>query len=293
MRLRFQLLPCVVEVEAEDARLGPKLRYLSNAAEQDVRPLRSFHYAVAGHGPYEIREDGDVVQCGATPDDVLAVIYRRCHQRALDLLALGGWCVLHGGVARVGGRRLLVVGPKGTGKSTLMLRLLFGGHAVEGDELALVRDGVVVAFPRRLRLKPGTERLVPEVAPMLPHLPTTLQDGATVAALDPSEAGFAWRLDVAPVDAVVVAQRNHGGASELRELPPGAAVERLLGQSIRIDRSPAASARLVRACTRFTAGEVHELRLGDLREAVRALSSLGHESAAPGAARPAVPALLV
>jgi len=156
-----------------------------------------------------------------------------------------------------------------------MWRLLCGGHPVEGDELALVRAGVVVAFSRRFRLKPGVERFVPELVPLMEELPRTLQDGLPVAAFDPSEAGLPWRLETGGrVDAVVVAEADHGGASRVRALPSHESVRRLLGHSILIDRSEAARARLVEACSRLAGAGAYELRLGDLSEATRALASL-------------------
>ena len=45
------------------------------------------------------------------------------------------------------GKRFLMVGDLGFGKTTLMTRLLFEGLHVDGDELVLIRDGKTVRFP--------------------------------------------------------------------------------------------------------------------------------------------------
>jgi hypothetical protein len=115
---------------------------------------------------------------------------------------------LHGGLATIDGVRVLVAGPKGAGKTTLALRLLFDGHAVEGDERVYLRDGDAVALPRRFHCKPGIGSVIPELGALLPTLPTTTAwvDGApqTITAFDPTEAGLPWALRRAPVDACVL-----------------------------------------------------------------------------------------
>jgi hypothetical protein len=274
LTLRFQLLPCAVEVSLEDPALAPRLRYLTNTAEQPVRPLRTFRYGISGCGPWEIREEGDLVDRFDVADDVLFILYRRCHQRAYHFLTLGGWTLVHGAVARVGGKRLLITGDAGTGKSTLALHLLVHGHPVEGDDLALVRHGKVVSLPRRFRVKPGTLDVVPELRTLVTGLPKVEQDGVPVAAFDPREAGYSWSLELGPVDALVLASPNHGGHSSAREVAPAHALPRLLKQIFRVETSPAQGSRAVETVSRLTSGPIFELHLGDLREAVRVLEGL-------------------
>src|SRR4051794_28900757 len=120
-------------------------------------------YAVRGHGPFEVTEDGDRVGRYDTVDDVVYVIHGRAYARVLDHLRLTGWLGFHGGLVAFGERRVVVLGEKGTGKTTLMLRLLHDGCSVEGDEMVLPRDGRAVSLPRPFHVKPGTRVLVPEV----------------------------------------------------------------------------------------------------------------------------------
>jgi hypothetical protein len=272
--LRFQLLPCAVEISLDDPALVGPLRYLLNSAEQPVRPLRAFHYAVSGTGPWEIREEGDLLERAERAEDVLSAVYRRCHQRAYHFLALGGWTLVHGAVLRAGANRLLVTGDTGTGKSTLALHMLLRGYAVEGDELALVRDGRVVSLPRRFRVKPGTLRVVPELVGLVADAPHVEQDGTGVRAFDPREAGYRWSLELGPVDALVLAEPNHGEGSFVREITPFGAFPRLLGQVYRVEDSPELRSRAVETISRLTRGPTFELLLGELGEAERALASL-------------------
>src|SRR5260221_8206062 len=133
---RFRLLPYEVDVSAEDDRLASKVAYLSNGASQPAPLKRAMRYRVEGHGPYDLFEDDEFLGSAPTPDDALFVLYGRCYGRLVHHLTVGGWVPFHGGLVTIAGRRLLLVGEKGAGKSTLVLRLLFDGHDVEGDEMA-------------------------------------------------------------------------------------------------------------------------------------------------------------
>src|SRR5262249_32677416 len=161
------------------------LAYLANGADQPVAPRAVMRYAVRGGGPYTIYEEGDRVADVRHPDDVLYVIYGRCHARLLDYLALGAWVALHAGIVSVDDRRALVIGARGTGKTTLMLRLLYDRHAVEGDELVFSRAGKAVALPRNFHVKPGAVELVPELARVRASLPvTSTTDGVLISAFN-------------------------------------------------------------------------------------------------------------
>ena len=58
-----------------------------------------------------------------TPDDVLYVVYGRCHARLTDVMTLGGWVALHAGVVSVGGRRALLVGEQEDGVVRFDIRM--------------------------------------------------------------------------------------------------------------------------------------------------------------------------
>jgi hypothetical protein len=191
--LAFRVLPYDVEIIGGDAIgldeiVRDKLGYLANHAEQPAVALGRLRYRV------------DV----ATPDDVLYVLYQRVHRWVIDHLALAGWVHLHAALARIGDRRIVLVGPKGRGKTTLALRLLFDGFEVEGDESVFVRGADVVALPRRFHLKVGAEQIVPELAPLVDALPSTTGDGEPIRAFDPAIAGWPWRLSLGPIHAVAV-----------------------------------------------------------------------------------------
>jgi hypothetical protein len=195
-------------VEVEDEALVGTLAYLRNSATPPWSPAHERRYCIAGTGPYRLIEDGREPADLADPQDVLLDLYRRCYGRAAELMSDAGWVCIHGALATVGGTRVLLTGPKAVGKTTLALRLLFDGLAVEGDERVYVRDGAAVALPRRFHCKPGATELVPELASWWDDLPVitapTTDGQRTIAAFDPTVAGLPWTLLDGPLDASVL-----------------------------------------------------------------------------------------
>lgn len=252
-----------VEVSFDDERLGVVLAYMANGAAQPLEPRVAMRYAVVGRGPYVLLEEGDHLAAVGRPDDVLYLLYARCHARLVDYMSLGDWVALHAGVASVGDRRVLVLGAKGTGKTTLLLRLLYDGHAVEGDELVFTRAGEAVCLPRNFHVKPGAPVLVPELAHGWAGLPaTSTSDGMVITAFDPAAAGFSWKLRRGPIDAAFVLRANHGGAASCRPMSSvglvGAAVADCFSTSV-------APRDVVRACSSLLGDvEGHELTVGEV-----------------------------
>ncbi|MDQ4090300.1 MAG: hypothetical protein M3163_08355 [Actinomycetota bacterium] len=224
-------------------------------------PQASLHYTVTGRGPYELFDGAGRVATLARPDDVLYVLYGRCHRRLLDHLTSNAWVPVHGGVVGVGGRRVLVVGTKRAGKTTLMLRLLFDGQQVEGDELVFMRGSEAVCLPRNFHVKPGTRDLVPELEPGWDALPaTSTSDGTVITAFNPTEAGFDWMLLQGPIDTAFVLRPQHRGAAVVRPLTSVELVEAAVSNSFGVSLEGRA---VVRACARLLGGvEGFELTVG-------------------------------
>jgi hypothetical protein len=209
----------------------------------------------------------------ASTDDVLYLTYGRSYGRAREPFLQSGWAQLHGGVMRIDGRRVLVVGDKGAGKTALALRLLFDGHGFEGDETVLTRDGVAMPVARNLHVKPGSQTLIPELTAGWDELPSTgTDDGELIRALNPVRAGISWEIQRAMVDLAVVLVAAHGGATTARPLSGIELVQHVLPHA-----AAASSSRtdLLRALTALL-GHVPGLlvRVGDLPGAVAALSTL-------------------
>jgi hypothetical protein len=259
-----------LDIRCDDPRVTKALNYLPVKARQDFPINNRMTYSVAGKGPYRIDESGDFLDQVETADDVLFVIYGRVHRRILDRYVLSGWVVLHGGLVMINGCRALLLGHKGSGKTTLSTSLLFSGHPVEGDEMILARNGQVLTFPRSFHFKPGIERHVPELAGRLGGLPKKKMGEDDLIAFDPTLFGFDWAITKGPIDKVVWVSPNHGKETSISALAPFAVIQRLLESSLGWGEHRDI---LVTEAARLGAAGGIELLLGDPKNATNALES--------------------
>lgn len=264
-----RVLTCRAEIELEDPRLARTFEYLVHGARQELPIRKTLRYRVRGTGPYAIEEEGDALEEVATAEDALFVVYSRLHRRVIERFVLAGWVVYHGALARVSGRRLLLLGDSGVGKTTLALRLMLAGHDVEGDELALERAGEVVALPRAFHLKVGIERDVPELGETLGALPR--MEHGDVRALDPTRLGLRWSLSRGPIDSLLWIDADHGRDTRLERRPPLRAIRRALKAAPGWGE---ARADVVASASRLGGRGGHRLLLGDARSAVSCLETL-------------------
>jgi hypothetical protein len=128
--------------------------------------------------------------------------------------------LIHAASLRRGGRRMLLVGPKGGGKTTLTLRLIQEGYEIEGDENVFITPEGVIARPRALRVKETTALLFEPLAEAFREAPYYESgQGMRIYTLDPRKAGAAfWRIELGSVDAVVLIRPNHSGCSSLQPI---------------------------------------------------------------------------
>jgi hypothetical protein len=277
-RLDFQLLALRVGVSVQDDRLAARLAYLANGAEQPVDARVSIDLEVRGWGPYELLERGTTAITLATAEDVVYVLYRRCYARLIDDQASAGWASIHGAAASIDGRRVLIVGDKAVGKTTLALRLLHDGHAVEGDEVVFTRDGEAICMPRNFHVKPATAQLIPELSPDWPALPrVSTDDGIRIAAFNPVAAGFPWTLRRGPVQVTFMLTPNHGGAASCRPL---ASLEAVAATIANCRPNGLAAGPVVTACCALLGSvPAYELHVGDVARTAELLvaAALEHD----------------
>jgi len=214
-----------VELEQVADEVHAAVAYLVNSADHDMAAVATMHYRVSptlrsdpnsnddGKGAAGLRamtltEDGDHLTTVSSAMDVLEVLYRRVHQRAFELASLRGWVRLH--AASVDDvSRVLLVGPSGTGKTTLSCRLRLDGVDVPADESVLVRGGIALPVARPFHIKPTMNRVLPRVHAAA-ELAPALVDGS-VRALDPRVLGGSWRIVARPVAAIVLLHRRDDG----------------------------------------------------------------------------------
>jgi len=230
-------------------------------------------YAVIAEGEgYRIVEDG-VLPGLSVPNrmEMLNKLLMLVHSKSLSLFP--GTIRIHAGYGERGGRRFLVIGDKGTGKSTLMVKLLLGGFRVTGDELVLVKDGEAFPFPRRFHIKQGSVPLLPEMAGLFETLPwndTTY--GHKMFSFSPKDAGFGWTVDAGRIDALFYLEPNHGGETRIEESPKLGMLEKIMPMTFLSETGD--HRKIPALCSMVDGADCYILRNGDLGEAVEALKKL-------------------
>ena len=257
-------------IRHEDPGLRQTFEYLVEHAAQAFPIRKTLSYRVHGRGPFEILEEQDRLDTAETRDGVLNIIYTRVHRRVIERFVHSGWVTLHGALATVNGRRTLLLGSKGAGKTTLALRLLYQGHQVEGDEMVFVRRGSAVALPRPFHIKPRTEQQVPEIASLLNGLPRVLNGPNVVTAFDPAKANFAWTIRLGPIDRLVWLVPNHGGVTALTKKLSFEAVHRIVENTFGWGE---ARSTVVSEASMLGAGGGYELLNGNPWKVVRLLET--------------------
>ena len=265
--VELRLLWHTVHVTAPDDVLV-LLDALLPQAEHPMPAIRSMHYeARQTKAGFEILEEGDALTTARTPSEATDAVYVRAHRRAFELASLAGWARVHAATIDLDGSRVLLVGPSGVGKTTLTVRLLFDGADVQGDESVLARAGASLAVPRAIHLKAGAEAFVPELAPLLEHLPRA----GDVMVLDPSAIGRPWRLVERRIDHVVLLER--GGPVACTPAGGGAVLEALVRDAFPLTETKAALVTTVVEAISSARG--HRLTIGDPVEMVGGHSARG------------------
>ena len=266
----FRILNSEIRISTNCPSIEDSLRYLVQNARHEFPLDHRLSYVVQENGGrYSIREGRRVLATKMPMDSVLTCLFERIQERTLD--AMPGWVRIHAGCGSRRGKRFLVVGAKYAGKSTLMARLLFGGLEVFGDELVLLRGGVVVPVPRKFYVREASLALLPGLAEIASRLPfaRNATDGRIVA-FDPQEAGFDWRITAAPVDAVFSLVPNHGRPTRLETCPKYRMAQHVMRQCnapMQRDRNWVGD-----LCAMLDRAETYELHIGDLEQALHAVT---------------------
>ena len=254
-----------------DADVYAALRYLECEPEVEGDAPRDLEIRIEPEGGhFRVAEEEGPVTEHMTADAVVGYLHLRLFRLAVDERPESP--LLHAACLRKEGRRLLLVGTEGAGKTTLTLRLRLAGYDIEGDENVFINAGSVIARPRGLRVKEGTLLQLPQIADRItqaPHL-RDLND-RKIYNLDPRVLGGSWEIRSGPVHRIVLLRANHGGGSSIRPLAPLAAAREIMAE---IGFPETGRGRAVAALANLTAGaKAFDLSLG---EPVHAVALIDH-----------------
>jgi hypothetical protein len=186
---------------------------------------------------YEARRQGDqyhIIENGSsyfTTSDLTSFtqhLLLRVHERAFEGFA--GCVRIHAGCGEYRGKRFLVVGDSGAGKTTLMVRLLFEGFKVDGDELVLIRGGESFPFPRRFHVKENSLPLLPQLRNFIGKNSPQIDEvnEKKIYAFSPSEAGFTWEIRKQEIAALFYLESNRACKTEIKSCPKYLMVQKIM-----------------------------------------------------------------
>lgn len=213
--------------------------------------------------------DGRLLEGGA--NHLMAALHGMIFNDVVD--GEPGAPLVHGATIVGEHGRMVLVGSKATGKTTLTLHLVASGWRVEADEHLVIGADDVVARPRTLRVKPGSLTLVPSLAAAVLDGPSIHSwDGLPIYAVAPSIGGVPWRIERGRLDHLVFLDANHGGRSMMRPIGPDEAFRRLLAETLLPPAGVAGAAARLRMLA--MSRPAWRLSVGDLDGAVRHLSRI-------------------
>jgi hypothetical protein len=216
--LRFQVLRVGFEIAVDDPAARRALKFLIQTAVQPEPPRSLISYEVRRtDNGFEILRNGEYADTQFDPSRVLLSLYARVQRDALA--AWPGAAALRAVTGRVAGERFVAVGETLWDRSRVGLALIACGVDIEGDDMAILHDGVVTAYPRPLRVC-GLDVPLPPGAPLRDDLPFLGEGPQTGSwALDLSAAGIEWRVTSGKPDTVILLETNYGGQTRISDLP--------------------------------------------------------------------------
>jgi energy-coupling factor transporter ATP-binding protein EcfA2 len=178
---------------------------------------------------YRIAQDGRTLDEVIDTRSMVDVLHAHLFAEALRERPRSG--IVHAALLRRQGRRVLLAGSRGAGKTTLTLRLARAGYEVEGDEHVFIDPDGVIARPRACRVKQGALALLPDLASLIEAAPRYRDaQGRVIYNVEPVALGGAWRIEKGAVDCIVILAPNHGGHSSIRRIPAMMAAQALLSE---------------------------------------------------------------
>ncbi len=263
----IRILACSFSVLSDCEKFLTALDNRTQYAVQDFPVTRSHRLEVwRGDDGYTLREDGRSLDPQPDAEAAAEALFYRLYELSFE--ALPQFTKIHAGCASWQGKRFLIAGPARAGKTTLVTRMLFEGFAVHCDDVVLLRQGEVLPYPRRLWIRSDSLRLLPQIAPFIARSPETREH----FSLDPTELGFEWQINAAPVEAVFFLEPNHGANTRIEACPKYSMAKLIMSQST----LPASGAtQWVRdVCAMLDIAACYLLHCGSLSSAIEGVKSV-------------------
>jgi hypothetical protein len=263
MEIVFSVLHFLIRIETDCGELKRGLEDIKVRAKPDR--LVSRHLDLKIHredGRYIVWEGQEpVITC---PDPKLTTVYLSLwinHRICGELTGL----MIHGGCGTFQGKRFLLCGEKGTGKTTMLCRMLFEGVQIHCDETVFLDEDGAEPFPGKFHLKEGSIPLVLQLEPIrlrLSSYPVLSYGGGNFYFFDPSDAGFEWEVSKAKVDAFFYMEPERSESSQIVPCSKYLMVAKILGQTLNLEKDPRSQIHWL--CKAVDAGVCHALQINDL-----------------------------
>lgn len=277
MERHYRILDSTIALRSFAPPLGSGvdrlLRHLRTAGTDRPDVVLDFVPLERGYG---LVEGGRSVENCATieqaPGLAQSLLVRRALGRSRD------FCAVHAGaVRRLGSERcVLLPGPTGSGKSTLVAGLTSEGFELFADETAVLTDAGLLVRPLAtgIRVKPGAWDVLSIRYPRLRRAPVHEQpDGTPVRYLSPPEYAVAASGARAPVGWIVFPKFEPVAATELYPISRSAALQRFMPSVLPL-RGALESADVERLVHWVAEVRCYELRFSSLNEAVVLIARL-------------------
>jgi hypothetical protein len=241
-----------------------------------LRPLAApgapadHRYEAHVHHDRSVRLSLDGVPLSDCATVAAAVEWLLWHVNQAAAASVAGQVVLHAGGVQAGHVGILLPGPSGSGKSSLVAALVERGLRYLSDEIVVLGDGgaTMAGLPRPLALRPGAQEVLARWRPAVDQEPmagsTWFVDPGLVV---PGSAGVPC-----PPALMVSPRFSAGSETALTELASPQALVELVGNSVRYGRPDPAHVELLagvaRRCRRY------RLEFGDLDDAARTVAGL-------------------
>ena len=269
---QFTVLDTTVRIATNSKAIDCRLQDIRVKAQDPIVASRTLTIEVLKkEGAYVVIEEGEVLVSSPDAERITLYLHELINYRISGYMS--DLIKVHAASGSLKGKRFLLIGDKGAGKTTLITRLLFEDTAVYGDETVLLQGEAVLPFPRKFHLKEGTLSLVPQLVPICENLMRyPAYYGGRFCFFDPTDAGCDWRITKGQVDALFYLEPRHTERTDIERCPDWLMVQKLLLQASDFASNP--EAHIGQLCHLVDASENFICYLGELDRAVLLLKDL-------------------